>query len=99
MKISYSLAKDRASPHCISWTYRKETNRKFFRSMVDAFRFRNLKEMELGVKDRQVIDNEVIFLVLTEMKEKLSTLEDRIFRMRILLDQQESMREIRKPPT
>ena len=81
MKVSYSLAKDRASPHCISWTYRKKRHRKFFRSMVDAFRFRNLKEMELGVKDREAIENEVIFLVLSEIKEKLFALEDRIFRM------------------
>jgi len=99
MKVSYSLVKDRASPHCISWTYRKKRHRKFFRSMVDAFRFRNLKEMELGVKDREAIENEVIFLVLSEIKEKLFALEDRIFRMEeSLLDQQESMREIRKPP-
>jgi hypothetical protein len=61
MKISYSLAKDRASPHCISWTYRKKRYRKYFRTRIDAFSFRNEKEMELGVKDREAIETEVIF--------------------------------------
>ena len=99
MKISYSLAKDRASPHCISWTYRKKRHRKYFRTRIDAFSFRNQKEMELGVKDREVIENEVVFLVLSEIRDKLAVLEERIFRMEeSLLDQQESMREIRKPP-
>jgi predicted DNA-binding transcriptional regulator AlpA len=99
MKISYSLAKDRASPHCISWTYRKKRFRKYFRTRIDAFSFRNQKEFELGVKDREAIENEVIFLVLSEIKDKLTSLEERIFRMEeSFLDQQESMREIRKPP-
>ena len=99
MKISYSLAKDWASPHCISWTYRKKRHRKYFRSRIDAFSFRNQKEMELGVKDREAIENEVVFMVLSEIKDKLASLEERIFRMEeSLLDQQESMREIRKPP-
>ena len=61
MKISYSLAKDRASPHCISWTYRKKRYRKYFRTRIDAFSFRNEKEMELGVKAREAIETEVIF--------------------------------------
>ena len=99
MKISYSLAKDRASPHCISWTYRKKRFRKYFRTRIDAFSFRNQKEFELGVRDREAIENEVIFLVLSEIKDKLTSLEERIFRMEeSFLDQQESMREIRKPP-
>jgi len=99
MKISYSLAKDRASPHCISWTYRKKRFRKYFRTRIDAFSFRNQKEFELGVKDREAIENEVIFLVLSEIKDKLTSLEERIFKMEeSFLDQQESMREIRKPP-
>jgi hypothetical protein len=99
MKISYSLAKDRASPHCISWTYRKKRYRKYFRTRIDAFSFRNQKEMELGVKDREAIETEVIFLVLSEIKDKLNLLEERIGKMEeSLLDQEESMREIRKPP-
>lgn len=99
MKISYSLAKNRASPHCISWTYRKKRYRKYFRTRIDAFIFRNQKEMELGVKDREAIETEVIFLVLSEIKDKLNLLEERIGKMEeSLLDQEESMREIRKPP-
>src|SRR6056300_927561 len=99
MKISYSVAKDRASPHCISWTYRKKRHRKYFRTRIDAFSFRNQKELELGIKDRVAIENEVIFMVLSEIKDKLSGLDERISRMEeSLLDQQESMREIRKPP-
>jgi len=99
MKISYSLAKDRASPHCISWTYRKKRYRKYFRTRIDAFSFRNQKEMELGVKDREAIETEVIFLLLSEIKDKLNLLEERIGKMEeSLLDQEESMREIRKPP-
>jgi predicted nucleic acid-binding Zn-ribbon protein len=55
--------------------------------------------MELGVKDREAIETEVIFLVLSEIKDKLNSLEERIGKMEeSLLDQQESMREIRKPP-
>ena len=99
MKISYSVAKDRASPHCISWTYRKKRHRKYFRTRIDAFSFRNQKEMELGVKDREAIENEVIFMVLSEINDKLSGLDQRISKMEeSFLDQQESMREIRKPP-
>ena len=99
MKISYSLAKDRASPHCISWTYRKKRYRKYFRTRIDAFSFRNDKEMELGVKDRETIETEVIFMVLSEIKDTLKGLDERISRMEeSLMDQEESMREIRKPP-
>ena len=93
------MAKDRASPHCISWTYRKKRHRKYFRTRIDAFSFRNQKEMELGVKDREAVENEVIFMVLSEINDKLSGLDQRISKMEeSFLDQQESMREIRKPP-
>ena len=77
----------------------KKRHRKFFRTRIDAFSFRNQKELELGIKDRVAIENEVIFMVLSEIKDKLSGLDERISRMEeSLLDQQESMREIRKPP-
>ena len=99
MKVSYSLAKDRASPHCISWSFRKKRFRKFFRTRVEAFRFRNDKERELGIKQREEIETEVVFLALTEIKDKLFSLEQRISKIEeSLIDQQESMREIRKPP-
>jgi predicted nucleic acid-binding Zn-ribbon protein len=55
--------------------------------------------MELGVKDRESIETEVIFMVLSEIKDTLKGLDERISRMEeSLLDQEESMREIRKPP-
>ena len=70
----------------------KKRHRKYFRSRGDAFSFRN--QEELGVKDREAIENEVVFMVLSEIKDKLASLEERIFRMEeSLLDQQESMRE------
>ena len=42
---------------------RKDIESIFVRS-IDAYSFRNQKEMELGVKDRESIEAEVIFLVL-----------------------------------
>ncbi len=99
MKVSYSLAKDRASPHCISWTHRKKRKRKYFRSKIDAFGFRNELETELGLPHREAIENEVIFLVLSELRDRLFQMDERIDRlMTSMQDQEESMREIRKPP-
>ena len=99
MKISYSLAKRPGVSSLYFMDLPKKRHRKYFRSRIDAFSFRNQKEMELGVKDREAIENEVVFMVLSEIKDKLASLEERIFRMEeSLLDQQESMREIRKPP-
>ena len=76
MKVSYTVAKDRASPHCISWTYRKKRFRKYFKSRIDALSFRNEKERELGVKEREGIEAEVIFLVMTEIKDRLAAIEE-----------------------
>ena len=64
MKVSYSLASGRASPHCITWVYRKKRHRKYFRSRIDAVRFRNEKEQELGIRGSTEIENEIIFLAL-----------------------------------
>ena len=66
MKVSYSLASGRASPHCITWVYRKKRHRKYFRSRIDAVRFRNEKEQELGIRGSTEIENEIIFLALNE---------------------------------
>ena len=71
MKVSYSLAQNRASPHCITWVYRKKRFRKFFRSRIDAVRFKNEKEQELGIRNPDDIENEVVFLALTEIKDRL----------------------------
>jgi hypothetical protein len=99
MKVSYSLAKDRASPHCITWVYRKKRYRKFFRSRIDAVRFRNDKESELGIRKPNEIENEVIFLALTEIKDRLDGIESRLDRMENSFSTQEShLSDIRKPP-
>ena len=72
------MAKGRASPHCITWIYRKKRHRKYFRSRIDALRFRNEKEQELGVRDRHEIENEIIFWALSEIKERLDGIEERV---------------------
>ena len=75
MKVSYSLAKGRASPHCITWTYRKKRYRKYFKSRIDAVRFRNEKEQELGIRGNNDIENEIIFLALNEIKDRLDSMD------------------------
>ena len=99
MKVSYSFAKNRASPHCITWVYRKKRHRKFFRSRIDAVRFQNEKERELGVPNANEIENEVIFLALTEIKDRLDSMESRLDRMEnSFLNQESHLNDMRKPP-
>ena len=78
MKVSYSLSTGRASPHCITWTYRKKRYRKYFRSRIDAVRFRNEKEQELGIRSPHEIENEIIFLALSEIKDRLDSMDQKI---------------------
>ena len=99
MKVNYSMAKGRASPHCITWIYRKKRHRKYFRSRLDALRFRNEKEQELGVPQRSGIENELLFWLLGEINDKLTTIDTRLSRIEISMSQQEeSLNEIKKPP-
>ena len=99
MKVSYSIAKNRASPHCITWVYRKKRFRKFFRSRIDAVRFKNEKEQELGIRNPDGIENEVVFLALTEIKDRLDGMEARLERMENSFSLQEShLNDLRKPP-
>jgi excisionase family DNA binding protein len=99
MKVSYSMAKGRASPHCITWIYRKKRHRKYFRSRIDALRFRNEKEQDLGVRDRHEIENEIIFWALSEIKERLDGIEERIGNLEAnFLEQGEHLKAMRKPP-
>jgi hypothetical protein len=99
MKVNYSMAKGRASPHCITWVYRKKRHRKYFRSRLDALRFRNDKEQELGFAQRTGIENELLFWLLGEINDKLNTMEEKIGRLEIsILNQEESLKEIKKPP-
>ena len=99
MKVNYSMAKGRASPHCITWVYRKKRHRKYFRSRLDALRFRNDKEQELGIIQRTGIENELLFWLLGEINDKLNTMEEKIGRLETsILNQEESLKEIKKPP-
>jgi hypothetical protein len=99
MKVSYSFAKNRASPHCITWVYRKKRNRKFFKSRIDAVRFQSEKQRDLGVPHANEIENEVIFLALTEIKDRLDLMELRLGKMESsFLNQESHLNEMRKPP-
>ena len=93
------MAKGRASPHCITWVYRKKRHRKYFRTRLDALRFRNDKEQELGTSQRSGIENELLFWLLSEINDKLSTLSERVSRLEnSMVQQQEYLSDIRKPP-
>lgn len=100
MKVSYSLASGRASPHCITWVYRKKRHRKYFRSRIDAVRFRNEKEQELGIRGSTEIENEIIFLALNEIKDRLDAIDNKIENIERSVRQQEGfLNDLRKPPT
>lgn len=99
MKVNYSIAKGRASPHCITWINRKKRYRKYFRSRLDALRFRNQKEQELGVPQREGIENELLFWLLGEMNDKLQTMDERMCKIEFsILEQENSLNDLRKPP-
>ena len=99
MKVSYSFAAGRASCHCITWIYRKKRHRRYFRTRLDAVRFRNEKEQELGIRQTTEIENEIIFLALGEIKDRLDSINDRIDSIEGSIRTQESYLEsLRKPP-
>ena len=99
MKVNYSMARGRASPHCITWVYRKKRHRKYFRNRLDALRFRNDKEQELGIAERAGIENELLFWLLGEINDKLHSIEDRMNRLEdSMVKQTESLVAIKKPP-
>ena len=99
MKVSYSFVTGRASSHCITWTYRKKRYRKYFRSRIDAVKFRNEKARELGIGDDFAIENEVIFLALSEIKERLDSIDRRVEALTTSVETQEKyIEELRKPP-
>ncbi|MDA7756393.1 helix-turn-helix domain-containing protein [Opitutales bacterium] len=99
MKVNYSIVKGRASPYCITWVYRKKRHRKYFRSRLDALRFRNDKEQELGVAQREGIENELLFWLLGDVNDKLQSIDERIKKLEISATQQEEcLKDMRKPP-
>ena len=99
MKVSYSFVAARASSHCITWTYRKKRYRKYFRSRIDAVKFRNEKARELGIGDDFAIENEIIFLAISEIKERLDSIDRRVEALTTSVETQEKyIEELRKPP-
>ena len=99
MKVSYSLASGRASPHCITWVYRKKRHRKYFSSRIGAVRFANEKEQELGIRGSTEIENEIIFLALNEIKDRLDLMDERIEDIeRSVRNQEGHLKDLRKPP-
>ena len=99
MKVSYSIAKGRASAHCITWTHRKRRSRKYFRSRMDALRFRNEKELELGIRERNEIESEIIFWALSEIKERLDSIDNRVGKLeKSFIEQESYMQNMQKTP-
>ena len=99
MKVNYSKAKNRVSSHCISWTYRKKRYRKYFKTRLEALRFQNEKEQELGILPRKNLENEMIFWLLNDINDKLEFLEAKIISLEnSVLNQERSLHEIKKPP-
>ena len=99
MKVNYSKAKNRVSSHCISWTYRKKRYRKYFKSRLEALRFQNEKEQELGILPRKNLENEMIFWLLSDLNDKIEFIEAKIINLEnSVLNQEKSLLEIKRPP-
>lgn len=99
MKVSYSMVKGRLSPHCISWTHRKKRHRRYFKTRLEALRFQNEKELELGITDRSGLDNEILFWLLSEINDKMIKLEEKMDDIqKLTIIQENHLNELRKPP-
>ena len=99
MKVTYSMVKGRLSAHCISWVYRKKRHRRYFKSRLDALRFQNEKEIELGIPQRAAIGNEILFWLLSEINDKLRNMEQQIETLKNDVAKQEGhLNELKKPP-
>ena len=99
MKVSYSYVKGRASPHCITFVRRKRRYRRYFKSRIDAVKFLNEKRLEFGVKDPEVMENDAIFHVLSEIKQQLEVISNRTSALEDSARQQEEiLASMRKPP-
>jgi len=99
MKVSYSHVKGRASSHCITWFHRKKRRRRYFRSRIEAMKFRNEKLRELGLLDESSVENAVVFHMLSEIKERLDSIGCRVEELETSVRTQEKyLEELRKPP-
>ena len=82
MKVNYSKAKKgEYLLIIISWTYRKKRYRKYFKSRLEALRFQNEKEQELGILPRKNLENEMVFWLLSDINDKLEFLEAKIINL------------------
>ena len=99
MKVSYSMVKGRLSSHCVSWTHRKKRHRRYFKTRLEALRFQNEKELELGITDRSGLDNEILFWLLSEINDKMIKLEEKMDDIqKLTIIQEKHLNELRKPP-
>ena len=99
MKVTYSYVKGRASPHCITFLRRMRRYRRYFKNRIDAVKFQNEKRLEFGIKDPSVMENEAIFHVLSEIREKLEAIDRRTSDLEdSVLKQEEMLGSMRKPP-
>ena len=98
MKISYSKAKGRISPHCITWVYKKKRHRKFFRTRIDALVFKWEKESELGSGESLKDEDQVILHLLSMVNQRLTDLSDRLSEMdKAILENQKILKSMLKP--
>ena len=66
---------------------------------MEALRFQNEKEQELGILPRENLENEMIFWLLSDINDKLEYLEAKIINLEnSVLNQEKSLHEIKKPP-
>ena len=99
MKVSYSYVRGRNSSHCITFVHRKRRYRRYFKSRIDAIKFQNEKRLEFGIKDPTVMENEAIFHVLSEINDKLESVNRRMSQLEhSVAKQEEILGTMRKPP-
>ena len=99
MKVSYSYVKGRVSSHCITFVHRKRRYRRYFNNRMDAIKFQNEKRLEFGIKDPSTMENDAIFHVLSEIKERLEAIDRRTSELeRSVRQQEEILVSMRKPP-
>jgi hypothetical protein len=99
MKVSYTYVKGRISSHCITFVQRKRRYRRYFKSRIEAIKFQNEKRLEFGIKDPAVMENDVIFHVLSEIKQQLEAISHRTSALEhSARKQEEILASMRKPP-
>jgi hypothetical protein len=78
---------------------RRRRYRRYFKNRIEAIKFQNEKRLEFGIKDPEVMENEAIFHVLSEIKEQLEAISNRTAALEHSAKQQEAiLASLRKPP-